>query len=157
MVNVKCIVTNLTFSVIGISALSLKYGKLYMKLGSITLLLIVALLGNILCIRNKLELIKYCDIEGLNPNIIDLANIITHWIAPFGLIGLIMENIKGYKMTNKLYIETIGFIFSLGFIYLGLMTQGLVSNYGLDVESLYLFSGSFIVLGLSLPKLLNMK
>lgn len=157
MVNMKVCVTNLTFSVIGISMLSLKYGKLYMKLGSITLLLIVALLGNILCIRNKLELIKYCDIEGLPPSIIDVANIITHWIAPFGLIGLIMENIKGYKMTNKLYIETIGFIFSLGFIYTTLMSQNLVSNYGLDKESLLLFSGSFTVLGLTLPKLLNWK
>ena len=115
------------------------------------------MLGNILCIRNKLELIKYCDIEGLPPNIIDVANIITHWIAPFGLIGLIMENIKIYKMTNKLYMETIGFIFSLGFIYMGLMSQDLVSNYGLDKESLLLFSGSFIVLGLTLPKLLNWK
>lgn len=153
----KCIVTNLTFSVIGISALSLKYGKLYMKLASITLLLIVALLGNILCIRNKLDLIKYCDIEGLNPNIIDIANIITHWIAPFGLIGLIMGNIKKYKMTNKLYMETVGFIFSLGFIYLGLMTQNMVSNYGLDTQSLVLFSVSFIVLGLTLPKILNWK
>jgi hypothetical protein len=157
MVNMKCIVTNLTFSVIGISALSLKYGKLYMKLASITLLLIVALLGNILCIRNKLDLIKYCDIEGLNPNIIDIANIITHWIAPFGLIGLIMGNIKKYKMTNKLYMETVGFIFSLGFIYLGLMTQNMVSNYGLDTQSLVLFSGSFIVLGVTLPKILNWK
>lgn len=157
MVNIKCIVTNLTFSVIGISTLALKYGKLYMKLASITLLLIVALLGNILCIRNKLDLIKYCDIEELNPVIIDIANIITHWIAPFLLIGLILQNIKKYKMTDNLYIETIGFIFSLGFIYLGLMTQGLVSNYGLDRESLILFSGSFIVLGLTLPKLLNMK
>lgn len=157
MVNIKCIVTNLTFSVIGISTLALKYGKLYMKLASITLLLIVALLGNILCIRNKLDLIKYCDIEELNPVIIDIANIITHWIAPFLLIGLILQNIKKYKMTDDLYIETIGFIFSLGFIYLGLMTQGLVSNYGLDDESLILFSASFIVLGLALPKLLNMK
>ena len=60
-------------------------------------------------------------------------------------------------MTDDLYIETLGFIFSLGFIYLGLMTQGLVSNYGLDDESLVLFSTSFIVLALVLPKLLNMK
>lgn len=157
MVNIKCIVTNLTFSVIGLSILTLKCGKLYMKMGCITLLLIVALLGNILCIRNKLDLIKYCDIEGLPPIVIDIANIITHWIAPFLLIGLLLQNIKKYNMTDDLYIETLGFIFSLGFIYLGLMTQGLVSNYGLDDESLVLFSTSFIVLALVLPKLLNMK
>ena len=156
MVNSKCW-SNLTFSVIGASILALKYGKLYMKLGSVSLLLIIALLGNIVCIRNKLELINYCDAEGLNPIMVDIMNIITHWIAPFFLIGLIMENIKGYKITNNLYIETVGFIFSLGFIYACLMTQGFVSNYGLDNESLLLFSVSFIALGLSLPKLINLK
>lgn len=157
MVNIKCIATNLTFGVTGLSILCLKYGKVYMKLGSVTLLLIVSLLGNVLCIKNKEELIKYCEIERLNPNIIDIANIITHLLIPLLIISIIQKNMGEYKLTKTLYLETIGFVLLVGLGYLALMSSGWVSNYGLKHEALIKFGISYGLLGVSLPILLEWK
>ena len=157
MVNMKCIVTNLTFGVTGLSILCLKYGKTYMKLGSVVLLMIISILGNILCIRNKDELIKYCEIERLNPSIIDVANIITHLLVPFLIISVLLKNIGKYNLTKSLYLETAGFGLLVGFIYLAVMNGGLVSNYGLNPDDLIIFSVSYIILTLILPILLEWK
>ena len=157
MVNIKCIVTNLTFGVTGLSILCLKYGKRYMKLGSAILLMIVSLLGNILCIKNKDELIKYCEIERLNPGIIDIANIITHLIVPFLIISVLLKNVGVYKLTRTLYLETTGFVMFIGLSYLAAMNSGLVSNYGLNRDALINFSISYVILTIILPILLEWK
>lgn len=130
--NIKCLYC-LTFlcEFLGILSIFVTNNN-WFKLASLSMIIAVAILGNVLTYIHIVRLSKYC---GLSKTILYFSNIITHIIIPILLYKLIH---KGWLVnsTYDRYITTNALIFSvlIGVIYFILMLLNITCTYGLELK-----------------------
>lgn len=141
--NYKCLLS-FTFLIMIISTISIFTNPSWLKISSISMLISIFILGNILAIFYRKQLKIYCQIKNVNNIIFNIINILIHVLFPIILIILLLKN----KIKNNKFIYVKSYIFSIlcGVIYLFLIKLNIANSYGLNTTQILYFSISYVFL-----------
>ena len=119
---------------------------------SLTFLILVALLGNVLVLTFSDKLSTYCDVSH---TVVTWGNIVGHIIFPL-IIGIVLvylhqkkSPIWSWKDAIKSCITVIG----VGVLYFIVMLFGGVCSYGLDIRTNIYFAIAWILLAIGITPL----
>ena len=114
---------------------------------SLTLLICVSILGNVLTIFFKSTVGKYCNVSALTA---DVGNFMGHVVVTLIIaIVLVWKHGKSSDIMSWKHAGfSTGLVLGVGVLYFVLMMLGLVCSYGLDLKTQIWFAVAWVILAL---------
>jgi hypothetical protein len=119
---------------------------------SLTFLILVALLGNVLMLTFKDNLARYCDI---GHTVVTWGNIVGHIILPLiiGAVLIYLHRKQSPVWTWNDAVKSCGTVVGVGLLYLVVMLFGGACSYGLDIRTNLWFALAWVVLAMGITPL----
>ena len=149
--NLICLLTLSKLSkIIATASIFTKVG--WFHASSLTFLILVALLGNVLVLTFPDKLATYCD---TSHKVVTWGNIVGHIIFPV-VIGAALIYIHKHRSpiwSWKDAVKSCGTVIGVGVLYFIVMLFGGVCSYGLDIRTNIYFAIAWIVLAIGITPL----